>query len=67
MSQVLNQEATQTEEFYKREVYRMLNEIRGNNEKMELDQAEIDCSKERSAENLRRIEIKIQAIENLVM
>lgn len=67
MSQVLNAKVTQTDEFYKREVYRMLDEIRRNNEKMESDQKEINRFKKTSAKNLQRIEIKIQALENLVM
>ncbi len=66
MSQVLNTEVTQTDKFYEQEVYRMLGEIRRNNEKMERDQEEIDRLKKQSAKNLQRIEIKIQKLENLV-
>ena len=45
MSQVLNQETPQTDEFYKQEIHKMLVEMSRQNEKMNRDQEEIDWLK----------------------
>jgi hypothetical protein len=66
MSQILEQEVTKSDEYYKKEVRRMLEKIRLNNEKMDRDQVEIDRLKEQSREILDRIEVKIRNIEKLL-
>ena len=66
MSQVLNQETLPSDEYYKQEVYRMLDEMQKKNKKMERDQKEIDELKARSAKTLKQIDIKLLEIERLL-
>jgi hypothetical protein len=66
MSQVLEQDTIQSDEFYKQEVHRMLAEMQRKNEKMERDQEEIDWLKKQSLESLRRIDHNIQRIEGFL-
>lgn len=66
MSQVINQETAQSEEFYKREVNRMLAAIQHSNEKMERSQEEIDWLKQQSSESLRRIDQNLRQIEEFL-
>lgn len=63
MSQVLEQDVTQTDEFYKAEFYRILEKIKLNNEIMERDQEEIDFLKQNSRETLKRIDKNLEKIE----
>ncbi|CAN5459397.1 hypothetical protein BH18ACI1_BH18ACI1_03270 [soil metagenome] len=66
MSQVLEQDIIQSDEFYKQEVHRMLAEMQRKNEKMERDQEEIDWLKKQSLESLRRIDHNLQRIEGFL-
>ena len=66
MSQVLDQETLQSDEYYQQEVRRMLNEMRKKNKKMECDQKEIDDLKAHSAKTLKQIDIKLLEIERLL-
>ncbi len=66
MSQVLNQETLPSDEYYKQEVYRMLDEMQKKNKKMERDQKEIDELKARSAKTLKQIDIKLLEIDRLL-
>jgi peptidoglycan hydrolase CwlO-like protein len=66
MSQVLDQETLQSDEYYQQEVRRMLNEMRKKNKKMERDQKEIDDLKAHSAKTLKQIDIKLLEIERLL-
>lgn len=63
MSQVLNQETMQTDEYYKQEVRRMLEEMRISNEIMKRDQEEIDWLKKQSAKTMRQIQENLAKIE----
>lgn len=63
MSQVLEQDVTQTDEFYKAEFDRILEKIKLNNEIMERDQEEIDFLKQNSRETLKRIDKNLEKIE----
>ena len=67
MNQVFEQDATQPNEFYKKEISRLLKEIQLKNEQMDNSQLEIEKLEEKSAETLKRIDIKIQEIENILM
>ena len=67
MNQVLEQDVMQPNEFYKKEISRLLKEIRLKNEQMDNSQLEIEELEEKSAETLKRIDIKIQEIENILM
>jgi hypothetical protein len=66
MSQVLNQETPQTDEFYKQEIHKMLAEMSRHNDKMNRDQEEISRLEMKSKNNLQRIEIKLQEIERIL-
>jgi hypothetical protein len=63
MSQVLEQDATQSDEFYKNEIRRMLEKIHLNNEIMKRDQEEIDWLKKQSRETIKRIDANLAIIE----
>ncbi|MGI8670620.1 MAG: hypothetical protein ACR2J3_12375 [Aridibacter sp.] len=63
MSQVLEQDVTQSDEFYKAEFYRILEKIKLNNEIMERDQEEIDFLKQNSRETLKQIDKNLEKIE----
>ncbi len=67
MSQVLEQDVEQSEEFYKAEFYKILGKIRLNNQKMDKDQEEIDRLKLKSNETLKRIDQKILEIEKTLV
>lgn len=66
MSQVLEQEALHSDEFYKQEVRRMLEELHKRNKKMERDQKEINNLRKRSAKTLKQIDAKLVEIERLL-
>jgi len=66
MSQVLDQDTIQSDEFYKQEIHQMLDEMQKKNKKMERDQKEIDELKARSAKTLKQIDIKLLEIERLL-
>ncbi|CAN5438717.1 hypothetical protein BH10ACI1_BH10ACI1_14270 [soil metagenome] len=63
MSQVLEPNATQSDEFYKNEINRMLEQIHLNNEIMKRDQEEIDWLKKQSRETMKRIDENLAIIE----
>ncbi len=63
MSQVLEQETLQSDEYYKQEVRRMLAEMQQKNEIMKRDQEEIDWLKEQSAKTMRQIQENLDKIE----
>ncbi len=63
MSQVLEQDVTQSDGFYKAEFYKILEKIKLNNEIMERDQEEIDFLKQNSRETLKRIDKNLEKIE----
>ena len=63
MSQVLNLEAVQTDEYYKQEVRRMITEMQKNNEIMKRDQEEIDWLKVQSVKTMRQIQENLEEIE----
>ena len=67
MSQVLNQEVVQTDEYYQQEIRRMLDEMRKNNEIMQRDQEEIDWLKQKSRETLKRIDENLAKIERTLI
>lgn len=66
MSQILNQETLQSDEFYKKEVHRMIDELQRKSEKMEHDQKEIDWLKEQSFNSLKRIDQNLTRIEGFL-
>ena len=63
MSQVLEQEVTQSDEVYKEEFRQLIEKIKLNNEIIERDQEEIDWLKQKSREILKRIDINLAKIE----
>ena len=63
MSQVLEQEVTQSDEVYKEEFRQLIEKIKLNNEIIERDQEEIDWLKQKSRETLKRIDINLAKIE----
>ena len=63
MSQVLEQDATQSDEFYREEFNRLMEKIKLNNQIIERDQEEIDFLKNQSRETLKRIDINLAKIE----
>ena len=67
MSQVLEQEITQSDEYYQQEVRRMLAEMQRKNEIMKHDQEEIDYLKQRSRETLQRIDENLVRIEAVLL
>jgi predicted phage gp36 major capsid-like protein len=67
MSQVLNQEVIQTDEYYQQEIRRMLEEMSKNNEIMQRDQEEIDWLKQKSRETLKRIDENLAKIERTLI
>ena len=66
MSQIIDQDAIRSDEFYKQEVHRMLNEMKHQNEKMARDQEEIDWLKKQSAETMIRIQENLERIEKVL-
>ncbi|MBA2493089.1 MAG: hypothetical protein H0V31_00165 [Acidobacteria bacterium] len=66
MSQVLEQDTIQSDEFYKQEVHRMLDEMERKNEKIKHDQEEIDWLKKQSLESLKRIDQNLKRIEGFL-
>jgi len=66
MNQVLEQDTVQSDEYYKQEVRRMLDEMRKSNEIMNRDQEEIDWLKKQSAEAMRRIQDNLDRIEKVL-
>ncbi len=66
MSQVLEQDTVKSDEFYRQEVHRLLEEMQRKNEKMEYDQEEIDWLKEQSLKSLKRIDQNLQRIEGFL-
>ncbi len=67
MSQVLEQDITESDEFYKNEIHRMVEQMRKNNEIMERDQQEIDLLKQKSREALKRIDENLATIERTLI
>ncbi len=67
MSQILEQEVTQSDEYYKKEIRRMIKEMQFKNEQMDKTQLEIEKFQKRSAETLKRIDNNIQKIENILI
>ncbi len=67
MSQVLNQEVIQTDEYYQQEIRRMPEEMSKNNEIMQRDQEEIDWLKQKSRETLKRIDENLAKIERTLI
>ncbi len=67
MSQVLEQDVEQSEEYYKAEFDRIMEKIRLNNEKMDKDQEEIDRLSKKSKKTLERIDQKILEIEKTLV
>lgn len=67
MSQVLEQDVTESDEFYKSEIRRMVEQMRKNNEIMECDQQEIDLLKQTSRETLKRIDENLATIERTLI
>ncbi len=67
MSQVLEQDVTESDEFYKSEIRRMVEQMRKNNEIMERDQQEIDLLKQKSRETLKRIDENLATIERTLV
>lgn len=67
MSQVLEQDVEQSEEYYKAEFDRIMGKIRLNNEKMDKDQEEIDRLSKKSKKTLERIDQKILEIEKTLV
>ena len=65
MSQIIEQDAIQSDEYYRREIGRLLEEITLKNKQMDETQTEIEELQKKSTENLKRIDIKIQEIENI--
>ena len=63
MSQVLEQDITQSDEYYKKEVRRLIAEMQKYNEIMKRDQEEIDWLKKQSRETLKRIDANLAIIE----
>ncbi len=63
MNQVLEQDATKSDEFYKEEFNRLIEKIKVNNQIIERDQEEIDFLKQQSRETLKRIDINLAKIE----
>ena len=63
MSQVLEQDITQSDEYYKKEVRRLIAEMQKNNEIMKRDQEEIDWLKAQSAKTMRQIQENLETIE----
>ncbi|CAN5857971.1 hypothetical protein BH20ACI4_BH20ACI4_32540 [soil metagenome] len=63
MSQVLEQDVTQSDEFYKNEIHRMVEQMQRNNEIIERDQEEINQLKMKSRETLKRIDENLAKIE----
>lgn len=63
MNQVLEQDVTESDEFYKNEIRRMVEQMRINNEIMERDQQEIEWLKQKSRETLKRIDENLATIE----
>ena len=66
MSQIIDQDAIRSDEFYKQEVHRMLNEMKHQNEKMSRDQEEINWLKKQSAETMLRIQENLERIEKVL-
>ena len=66
MSQILDQEILQSDDYYKQEIHRIIDEFQKKNKKMERNQKEIDNLKKRSAETLKQIDIKLLEIERLL-
>lgn len=66
MNQVLNEEATLSDEYYQQEVRKMLAEINVNNEKMRRDQEEINWLKQQSAATRQRIRENLERIEKIL-
>ena len=66
MSQVLEHEVTQSDEYYKKEVRRLIAEMQKNNEIMKRDQDEIDWLKKQSRETLKRIDANLETIERIL-
>lgn len=62
MSQILEQDAIQSDEFYKEEFRQLIEKIRLNNEIMERDQEEINYLKLKSRETLKRIDANLAKI-----
>ncbi len=67
MSQVLEQDVTQSDEFYQKEIHRMLEEMRKNNEIMKRDQDEIDWLKSQSRQTMKRIDENLARIERMLV
>lgn len=67
MSQVLEQDTAQSNEFYKKEIRRMIEQMSKNNEIMKRDQDEIDWLKKQSRETLKRIDENIAIIERTLI
>ena len=65
MNQVLEQDVTQSDEFYKNEISRILEQIHLNNEIMKRDQEEIDWLKKQSRETMKRIDANLAIIRPL--
>ncbi|MGI8670622.1 MAG: hypothetical protein ACR2J3_12385 [Aridibacter sp.] len=67
MSQVLEQDIEQSEEFYKAEFYKILEKIKLNNQKMKRDEEEFDRLELKSQKTLERIDQKILEIEKTLV
>jgi hypothetical protein len=63
MSQILEQDVTESDDFYKTEIRRMIEQMRRNNDIIERDQEEIDWLKQKSSETLKRIDENLAKIE----
>ncbi len=66
MSQLLEQDITESDEYYKEEIRRIIEKMRMNNEIMERDQEEIDWLKQNSRETLKRIDENLAKIEAIL-
>lgn len=67
MSQVFEQDVTHSDEYYKKEIHRMLEEMQRNNEIMKRDQEEIDWLKQQSRETIKRIDANLAKIERILV
>lgn len=67
MNQIIEQDTTKSDEYYKNEVGQLLEKIKLKNERMDKTQVEIEKLQKKSTENLKRIDAKIQEIENILM
>ncbi|MGI9056003.1 MAG: hypothetical protein ACR2F2_09405 [Pyrinomonadaceae bacterium] len=66
MNQIIEQDAIHSDEYYKKEIGYLLKEIKLKNEQMDETQTEIEELQIKSTENLKRIDLKIQEIENIL-